>query len=435
MPEQALRSVADRWPVCRVKYMATVNGKKLDESSPPDTRFMYVDISSVSADGSVVLSPEIRLGEAPTRARRIVCSGDTIISTVRTYLRAVAFFPSVDEAVVCSTGFAVLSPRQGLVPKFLYYWTRSSPFLEAIVSRSTGVSYPAANPSDVGDLPCPSPPESAQRGIVDFLDRETARIDDLVAKKRRLIELLEEKRTALITQAVTKGLDPTVPMKGSGVPWIGEIPAHWDVVRIGRKARLVSGVGFPDSYQGVSGGELPFYKVSDMTSEGNETELGEAANTVTPVVARELGGRIIPPGAVVFPKVGAALLTNKRRLTTRPCLVDNNVMACVPREGNPRYWRYMLGNLDFARIAQQGPVPSISAGQVKVLTVQMPPVAEQEAIAGHVADRTGIIAITQGLLTRQLGLLAEYRQALITAAVTGQIDVSKGAPDPEEAVV
>ena len=104
--------------------------------------------------------------------------------------------------------------------------------MERVAASSKGVNVPAIDESDDGDVGWPRRPQPEQRAIAAFLDRETARIDALVAKKERLIELLQEKRTALITRAVTKGLDPNVPMKDSGVEWLGEIPAHWEVKRL-----------------------------------------------------------------------------------------------------------------------------------------------------------------------------------------------------------
>src|SRR5690606_2484733 len=128
---------------------------------------------------------------------------------------------------------------------------------------------------------------SEQRAIAAFLDRETARIDALVAKKERLIELLQEKRTALITRAVTKGLDPTVPMKDSGVEWLGEVPAHWTTMALKRIGDLQAGAGFPDDEQGVLNVELPFFKVGDMGMPGNEREMLVHQLSVSRATARK----------------------------------------------------------------------------------------------------------------------------------------------------
>jgi len=150
-------------------------------------------------------------------------------------LRAVAFVDEPDDLVV-STGFAVLSPGAGVDPRYLYRAVQSKPFVDEVVARSTGVSYPAINPGELGRIGVQLPDACTQRAIADFLDRETERIDALVAKKQQLIELLQEKRTALISRAVTKGLDPDVPLKDSGIEWLGAIPAEWDAVPLGRIA-------------------------------------------------------------------------------------------------------------------------------------------------------------------------------------------------------
>ena len=338
----------------------------------------------------------------------------------------------VEAPLVSNQTFIGLVPGPRITSRFLFYlMTAAKPELNAL---GTGAIQQYLSRNDFSTFRIPLPTPFEQDAIAGFLDQETARIDELVAKKQRLIELLEDKRTALISQAVTKGLDPSVPMKSSGVSWLGDMPLSWEMLKIGRVARILSGIGFPDALQGVTGAPLPFYKVSDMTTIGNETYLDESVNTVTHSVARELGGRIIPEGAIVFPKVGAALLTNKRRITTRKCLVDNNVMALVPTTGLAEFWFFLLRNIDFVEIAQQGPVPSISAGQVRELSVPIPPSNEQAGIVEYLTRERDRIGRVIKLLAKQLDLLAEYRQALITAAVTGQINVTGPASDPEEAL-
>jgi type I restriction enzyme S subunit len=276
--------------------------------------------------------------------------------------------------------------------------------------------------ADLRKFRIPKPTLAIQQVIADSLDRETERIDVLVDAKRRLIDLLAEKRTALITHAVTKGLDPTVPMKDSGIPWIGSMPAHWSIRKLGHIGRVLGGTGFPDRYQGELAGDFPFYKVSDMTIKGNLSILSRAANYVSSDVVQDLGGTLIPRNAIVFPKVGAALLTNKRRLTDDLSLIDNNCMAVTFESGTPQYWVHLLGVLDFAWIVQPGPVPSISGSQVKDLLIPVPPTDEQQAISCSINAVAETALAASRILTSQLDLLAEYRQAVITAAVTGQLD-------------
>ena len=135
---------------------------------------------------------------SPSRARRILRPGDTIVSTVRTYLRAVMRVPDNTTDLIGSTGFAVLTAQPQLDSRFLSWFSQSDPFIEEVVARSVGVSYPAISPSDLARLPVPAPDPSTQRAIADFLDAETARIDALIAKKRHMFRLLEERDRGMI---------------------------------------------------------------------------------------------------------------------------------------------------------------------------------------------------------------------------------------------
>jgi restriction endonuclease S subunit len=306
---------------------------------------------------------------------------DVLISRLNPDKTRVVLVQSHELPVVVSGEFIVLRAYT-LDRRFLRYFLTSDQARQELTSRMKSVtrSHQRVLESDVLDLRIPDFIPDEQARIADFLDRETERIDLLMDKKRRLIDLLEEKRTALITQAVTKGLDPTVPMKDSGVPWIGDVPAHWNVRRLGHIARIVGGTGFPDSYQGLDTADYPFYKVSDMTQPGNETRLGRSRNYVDRQVVQELGGTLVPADSIVFPKVGAALLTNKRRLTSTVCLIDNNCMALVFERGQVLYWLGLLSAVDLGEVAQLGPVPSVSGGVIKELRLPEPPIPEQGAI-------------------------------------------------------
>ena len=217
----------------RLKYAATINDETLSEETDADYELQYVDISNVDSLGKIHKIATYPFADAPTRARRRVCDGDVIISCVRTYLQAIAPIQAPPDNLIVSTGFAVVRPRAGVLDAaFGRYALREPSFLAEVEMRSVGVNYPAVNASDLGDIPVHLPPERNQRAIADYLDREMARLDALVAAKERVLGLLAEKRRALITRAVTRGLDPHAPLRDSGIPWLGEIPAHWRVERL-----------------------------------------------------------------------------------------------------------------------------------------------------------------------------------------------------------
>ena len=199
--------VPEHWNVGRLKYWATINDEQLTDSTEPDFEIAYVDIGSIDSERGTVSEKNVRFERAPSRARRVVRPGDTIVSTVRTYLRAIATLHSPKDNTIVSTGFAVLRPRKLLLPSFLGYVARSTWFVDAICSRSVGVSYPATNASEIGNIAVMLPDLREQQAIASFLDVETTRIDQLVQHAQLLIERLREKRQALITAAVTGQID------------------------------------------------------------------------------------------------------------------------------------------------------------------------------------------------------------------------------------
>jgi type I restriction enzyme S subunit len=181
-----------------LKYLVGINERSLGDDADPDAEVRYIDISTVG-QGALVTEPQaLRFGDAPSRARRLVAAGDTIVSTVRTYLRAVWPVDGETDDLVVSTGFAVLTPHE-VEERYFSWWVRSDIFIEDVVARSVGVSYPAINALDLGSLPVRIPSVAEQRAIADYLDTETARIDALITKKRRMIELLDERFDAELT--------------------------------------------------------------------------------------------------------------------------------------------------------------------------------------------------------------------------------------------
>jgi len=170
------------WMHLPLKRIAAINPEVLPEDTDPDFAIVYVDIGGVSLEAGIRESEILRFGDAPSRARRLVKAGDTIVSTVRTYLRAIAPVIDPPNNMVVSTGFAVVRSAGMVDSHFLSWALRSSQFVEAVVAVSVGVSYPAIAPTVLGCIPVRVPPKTGQRAIAGFLDRETAKIDALIAK-------------------------------------------------------------------------------------------------------------------------------------------------------------------------------------------------------------------------------------------------------------
>jgi type I restriction enzyme S subunit len=331
-----LGEIPTHWKVKRLKYLALLNPESLAEDTDPAREMTYVDIGGVDSLGRIVERESLTFGSSPSRARRVVIDGDVIVSTVRTYLRAIAPIDNPEPTLVVSTGFAVVRAAGDLISDFAAYALRAPFFVERIVANSKGVSFPAINETEMATYELAVPPEPEQRAIATFLDCETARIDALVAKKERLIELLQEKRAALITRAVTKGLDLTVPMKNSGIEWLDEIPADWEVVRIGRKITLQRGVDITKDEQNE--GQVP------VVSSGGASSFHDRALACGPGV---VVGRKGTAGSVYY--VEEDYWPHDTTLWVRDF-----------RGNSPRFVFYKLGAMDLARFDTGSANPTLN---------------------------------------------------------------------------
>ena len=198
--------IPGHWEIKRLKYTATTNDDAIAENGDPLREVVYVDIGSISPSKGITTADEMVFEDAPTRARRLVQDGDTIVSTVRTYLRAVAPVYDPPPEMVVSTGFAVIRPRE-IDSGYCSWVLREHRFIEQVVANSNGVSYPAINARQIGQIPITLPPIPEQRAIAQYLDQKTERIDVLSQRAETAIERLNEYRTALITAVVTGKID------------------------------------------------------------------------------------------------------------------------------------------------------------------------------------------------------------------------------------
>jgi len=303
-----LGQVPSTWDVARLLHVASVNDDVLPESTDPSFELEYVDIGSVSLDRGIEKTEAMTFSDAPSRARRLVLDGDILVSTVRTYLKAIAPVLKPPRNLVVSTGFAVVRPKS-VASGYAKYVLQVSGFVDEVISRSTGVSYPAINASDLVRICVPIPPAAEQTAIAAFLDRETAKIDALITEQEKLIALLAEKRMATISQAVTRGLDPDAPMKDSGVVWLGEVPAHWEFKRI-KHIKKETANAFVDGPFGsnlksehfIEGGDVYVIESNFATQNKlDESELKTISHAHFETIARSE----VVAGDVVIAKIGA----------------------------------------------------------------------------------------------------------------------------------
>ena len=426
-----LGEVPGHWEVFRLNTIASCNDEVLLESTPDDYEIEYVEISGVQAGQGIVETTVLPFGNAPSRARRIVRDGDVLISTVRTYLRAIAQVKKPPENMIASTGFAVLRPRR-VGSGFLGYACHAEGLVSEVIARSVGVSYPAINASELARLSVPLPTAAEQTAIATFLDHETARIDALVAEQEKLIALLQEKRQAVISHAVTKGLNPHAPMKDSGVEWLGEVPGHWEIKRIKHLAATLEQGWSPqcEGFPVQSDDEWGVLKVGCVNGgvfrpEENKTLPPE----LEPVPALGLAaGDLLISRANTRELVGSAAVT----LQAYPRLMLCDKLYRIRLHSDicsPMYLALYLGTaqirgrIELTATGASSSMLNIGQSTILELDAPIPPLDEQRQILDAVSVQTAGTDALMAQARTAITLLQERRTALISAAVTGQIDV------------
>ena len=436
------------WKAKPLKFLCTYNDEVLADSVSDDYEIEYVDIGSVSATEGVTKTESMVFGKAPSRARRMVRDGDVIISTVRTYLEAIAPIDNPPENLVVSTGFAVIRPNRLLHKGYAAYCLRASGFIKEVVAQSVGISYPAINASDLVNIKVPEPMYDEQQTIANFLDYETAKIDTLVEKQQQLIKLLKEKRQAVISHAVTKGLpSPTgrnVPMRDSGVEWLGEVPEHWKILTVRNLIRAQ----ILETQDGNHGEQHPvaaeYVDVGVPFLMANNVQKGKIYNNGCKYISLNRANKL----RIGFAKAGDVLLTHKGtvgEVGLIPESIDEPYWMLTPQVTYYRWMHKKYFNKYFYMFFQS----KFFQEQLKViggkqstrayvglvaqgdLLLVVPPLNEQIQIYTELERTVGKYEYLISKAESTVSLLNERRTALISAAVTGKIDVRNWVA-PEE---
>ncbi len=419
-----LGEIPSHWQLKPLKYVVDIDSEKLKDSENPDLELEYIDISSVDSGGNILKREKLIFENAPSRARRIVQKGDTILATVRTYLRAITQIDYDSELPqICSTGFAVLRPVN-IHARYLFYWVRSDYFIDEIVSRSVGVSYPAISSSEVGNLNVPIIPIEEQIAIASYLDHQTTRIDQLIEKKKRLLDLLDEQRQAIITNAVTKGINPDAPMKDSGIDWLGEVPEHWEVTR------LKYFLSEPLKYGANEAAELEdhdsprYIRITDIKDDGtlkNETYKSLEFEVAKPYLLKDGDVLLARSGATVgktFQYRSEWGISDYAGYLIRARFVNQKTADWFYYFSKSKaYWDWLKSTFI------QATIQNVSAEKYSNLFFSVPPQEEIDQILSYLDQQTSRIDQLKIKIQTAIKRLEEYRSSLITQAVTGKIDV------------
>ncbi len=369
--------------------------------------------------------------------RKKVLAGDFVINS-RSDRKGSSGLSPLDGSVslICT----VLIPA-GLHGPYIHHLFRSELFQEEYYRWGKGIVADlwSTNFSDMKNIVLGVPSEEEQTQIARFLDHETARIDALIEEQQRLIELLKEKRQAVISHAVTKGLDPTVPMKDSGVEWLGEVPAHWDVARVKNVAKLESGhtpsKDFPEYWEG---GDIPWVSLNDSKQLKVIDYIEETQFMITELGVSNSSARLLPARVVVFTRDATIGLA---AITTKPMCVSQHLIAWICNENLvfPEYLLLVFYAMEeeLDRFTFGATIKTIGMPDIRKLVTPVPPLDEQAQVVADVNAKRKLIDQLIKESNTALSLYLERRSALISAAVTGKIDVrgwqppaSSQAPEP-----
>jgi type I restriction enzyme S subunit len=422
-----LESVPAHWSSKALKFLCTYNDDVINETTDPETIIEYVDIGSVSAVEGISKTEKVVFGKSPSRARRIVRDGDVIVSTVRTYLEAIAPITNPPENMIVSTGFAVIRPNSKLDKGFAAYCLRAKGFIREVVARSVGISYPAINATELVGISVPYLPYEEQQKIANFLNHETAKIDTLITKQEKLIELLKEKRQAVISLAVTKGISSIngtqCPMKDSGVEWLGEVPEHWEVSKFGYISKVVRGgsprpAGDPTLF---NGDYSPWVTVAEITKD-DEIYLTKTETFLTKKGSIQC--RVFSAGTLLLSNSGATL--GVPSILSINANANDGVVGFENLKIDSEYAYFYLSSLTDGlreRIKQGSGQPNLNTDIVKDLSIPLPPSDEIEQLVAFIHKMRSHYTKLESKAKQGIILLGERKTALISAAVTGKIDV------------
>lgn len=421
-----LGDVPEHWEVKRARFMISMNPSKQEINKlNPETEVTFLPMEAVGENGSLRLDT--------TRPISEVSSGYTFFSEGDvSFAKITPCFENGKGAIMrglCTgygfgtTELTVMRPSHLVDTEYLYYLSVSYDFRQNGEAWMYGAGGQKRVPDEfVKEFRIGFPSLLEQQAIAAFLDRETGRIDSLITQKQRLLELLAEQRSALISRAVTRGLNPDVKMKPSGIEWLGDVPEHWETWKISHGFGIIGSGTTPksDEYENYEG-DIAWV----TTSELRENIIYQTKKTISLKAFEENSAlRLYPKGTLLFAMYGATI----GRLGILGINATVNQACCAfasPKAFDVKfvfYWLFMRRPI-LISLSSGGGQPNLSQDDLRKVQIQIPHLPEQKAIATFLDRETAKIDALSDKVNTIIEMLKEYRTALISSAVTGKIDV------------
>ena len=424
MSINGVRNFVHEWDILRLKSVVELRTERISGNSTDEG---YVGLENIEPWTGKLLLTDLAVAtlEDDNEKKNIVGvfhEGDILFGKLRPYLAKAHF---AKASGICSTELLVMTPNKDIYPQFLLRVILTHEFIDRVNAETFGVKMPRADWDTVANLNIPVPPLATQRAIASYLDRETAKIDAMIDAKGRLLGLLAEKRRALITHAVTRGLDPAAPMRDSGVPWIGAVPGHWEVPPVFARYEVVLGKMLDEKR--ISGTQLASYlRNADVQwHKINTTNLPQMDFDDIDKATYSLhkGDVLICEGG----EVGRTAIWEGELAECYYQKALHRLRPVTPSD-NPYFFAYVMesavGVGVFAAEGNRSTIQHLTAEKLRVFRFPAPPYLEQSRITAYIdAESTAIDRLCH-TTQKSIEILHERRAALIAAAVTGQIDVA-----------
>ena len=421
----------------KLKYCCSLKGRigwqnlrsdEFTDEGPYLITGMHFEDGGVDWDKCFHISPERYAVDHNIHVRE----GDLLI-TKDGSIGKLAFIGSLPGPACLNSHLLIIRPNAGFPsPRFLFYLLKSERFERYILDEQSGTTFYGLSQESIANFDA-ALPESVQDQIrvAQFLDDATSKINGLISKKHRLIELLEEERAACISRAVTQGTDTDVPMGNSGIEWLGRVPGHWQIKRLKIVASLQTGLTLGKHYEESGLVPRPYLRVANV--QDGRLDLSDIAEVSLPAEYAQRyelrSGDVVVTEGGDYDKLGRGCIWEGQ---ISPCLHQNHIFAIRPdtRKLLPQFLSSVMtsvyGRTYFTATSQQTTnLATTNSFKLRNLPVPLPPVAEQDRIVTHLAVLQGRFSNARGLLASAIDRLREYRAALITAAVTGQLDLRK----------
>jgi type I restriction enzyme S subunit len=390
-------------------------GSDLKEDSYTDDGVRVIQLQNIG-DGKFLNAYKIFTSEEKANQLKScnIYPGDIIIAKMADPVARACIIPDEDKRyLMASDGIRLSINKEKYDINFMLYAINSPNFRKNAESHSTGSTRLRIGLTELRNLLIAIPPLKDQKKIAEILTT----VDEAIEKTSQIIEKTKEAKKGLMQRLFTRGIGHKKFKKTE----IGEIPLEWEVLKLDMVGKLKGGTGFPERYQGNSGLKYLFIKVSDMNLPGNEVYIKTSINTIDEETRNIIKCDMFPKNTIIFAKVGAALLLNRRRILTRESAIDNNMMGLIIGNGNdPKFYYHILQTIDFAKYVFLGALPSVNQKVLGDIYVVSPPLNEQKQIAGILSSIDEEIE-KESNHEEQLEFL---KKGLMQVLLTGKIRVS-----------